>query len=73
MIKGISDNIRVPERGEPKMREETKRISVAIPRSLYDSVLHKLGGSQYATISELVRDKLRTWLDEDIVKVKPYA
>lgn len=49
----------------------TIRTSVSIPEKLYDSVRTKLVTSRYATMSELVRDLLRKWVEEtDYVAIR---
>ena len=52
-------------------RERTKRVTVGIPKTLHNTVTVKLQFSDYATISELIRDLLRKWTGETILKVKP--
>ena len=51
--------------------KRTKRITVGMPKTLHNTVVVKLKFSEYATISELVRDLLRKWTSEEIIKVKP--
>ena len=44
---------------------------MSIPEKLYDSVRTKLVTSRYATMSELVRDLLRKWVEEtDYVAIR---
>ena len=51
--------------------ERTKRVTVGVPKQLHNTILVKLQFSSYATVSELIRDLLRKWANEEIIQVKP--
>jgi len=46
-----------------KFEEENKRITVAIPKTLYFHIKRKLRLMGYATMSDLLRDLLRDWAE----------
>jgi len=50
--------------------ERTIRKTVSFPLDLYNRVMEKLRRSQYATFSELVRDLVRRWANDEIEEVK---
>jgi len=45
--------------------ERTIRKTISFPMDLYNRVMEKLPHSQYATFSELVRDLVRRWVEEE--------
>jgi len=53
--------------------ERNKRITVAIPRPLYDHIRKRLRVSGYSTMSDLIRELLRKWTEESVIEVKPHA
>jgi Arc/MetJ-type ribon-helix-helix transcriptional regulator len=54
-----------------KYDEKIKRVTVAMPKTLYGQVFVKIQFSNYSTISELIRHLLREWMDKEILEVKP--
>jgi len=58
------------------MKKETyedrnKRITVAIPKTLHERMLRKMRPSGYMTMSDLVRELLRHWVETGMIEVKP--
>lgn len=56
---------------KPTFEERTRRITIAVPRTLHQSVTKKLPYSNYGSISDLVRSLLRKWTEEEVIEVKP--
>jgi len=50
--------------------ERTIRKTVSFPLDLYNRVMEKLPKSQYATFSELIRDLVRKWVNDEIEEVE---
>jgi len=50
--------------------ERTIRKTVSFPIDLYNRVMEKLPRSEYATFSELVRDLVRKWVNNELIEVK---
>jgi len=56
----------------PKTYEEKyRRITVALPKTMYLQIKRKLPHSNYGSMSDLVRNLLRTWIETTIIEVKP--
>jgi len=47
--------------------KRSKRISFAMPKSLYIQVMAKLPNSGYTNLSELLRELLRQWVEEGAI------
>jgi Arc/MetJ-type ribon-helix-helix transcriptional regulator len=47
--------------------KRSKRITFAIPKSLYVQVMTKLPYTGYTNISELLRELLRQWVQEGTI------
>jgi Arc/MetJ-type ribon-helix-helix transcriptional regulator len=50
--------------------KRTKRVTFAMPLTLYRQVMNKLPYCEYTNLSELLRELLRQWLERDILTLK---
>lgn len=50
--------------------KRTKRITFAMPKSLYIQVMAKLPYTGHTNLSELLRELLREWIEKDVITIK---